>query len=225
MTARPNADVGADVKANTEADIKAEVRADGPVARTAGTVGRLVRPADFERVLAAPVRLRSAHFALHHVADRPLPARPARQSAPPDACPPDTASLSTELSTGLRPQGAEDVDDCSVASPLGCWLGLVVPKRHARRAVTRTLLKRQIRQAVAAWSARLEAGVWVVRQRAPFDPARFPSAASQALKAAARDELAALLARAARGEREVARARGRSSKAPASAGGSRPCAA
>jgi ribonuclease P protein component len=82
------------------------------------------------------------------------------------------------------------------------WLGLVVPKRHARRAVTRTLVKRQIRNVAAACAARLEPGLWVVRQRSPFDPKQFPSAASDALKEAARAELRALFERAARGERD-----------------------
>ena len=30
----------------------------------------------------------------------------------------------------------------------GVWLGAVVPKRHARRSVTRVLIKRQIRRAL-----------------------------------------------------------------------------
>lgn len=74
----------------------------------------------------------------------------------------------------------------------GQWLGTVVPKRHARRSVTRTLLKRQIR---AAWQRhdRLPAGLWVVRLRAPFVRDRFASAASDALADAAREELDAML--------------------------------
>ena len=82
------------------------------------------------------------------------------------------------------------------------WLGLVVPKRHARRAVTRTLLKRQIRNVAAACAPQLEPGLWVVRQRFPFDPKQFPSAASDAQKEAARAELRALFDRAVRGERD-----------------------
>lgn len=78
---------------------------------------------------------------------------------------------------------------------MGRWLGLVLPKRHARRAVTRSLLKRQIRAALAARGAGLPAGLWVVRLRAPFDRAVFPSAASEALRLAARDELARLVSR------------------------------
>ena len=87
------------------------------------------------------------------------------------------------------------MDDSPVA---GWWLGTVVPKRHARRAVTRSLLKRQIRAAVERHAPRLPAGLWVVRLRAPFDRTAFPSAASTALRAAARDELDIVFARASR---------------------------
>ena len=83
------------------------------------------------------------------------------------------------------------VDD----SPLeGAWLGAVVPKRHAKRAVTRSLLKRQIR---AAFSdvPELTAGLWVVRLRLPFDRKLFPSASSDALRLAACEELSALVGR------------------------------
>ena len=69
------------------------------------------------------------------------------------------------------------------------WLGLVVPKRHARRSVTRSLFKRQIRAAVGRHASQLAAGLWVVRLRAPFEKALYPSAASTALQRAARAEL------------------------------------
>ena len=36
-------------------------------------LGRIVRPADYVRVLATTLRLRSPHFAVHHLAGRPLP--------------------------------------------------------------------------------------------------------------------------------------------------------
>ncbi len=75
-------------------------------------------------------------------------------------------------------------------------LGAVVPKRHARRSVTRTLLKRLIRAAASRRAAQelapLPAGVWVVRLRAPFDRAHFVSAASDSLRSTARTELDAL---------------------------------
>ena len=77
----------------------------------------------------------------------------------------------------------------------GCWLGCVVPKRHAKRAVTRNLLKRQVRSAFQGLGARLPAGLWLVRLRAPFPKQEFISARSPLLAAAARAELDSLLAR------------------------------
>lgn len=74
------------------------------------------------------------------------------------------------------------------------WLGSVVPKRHARRSVTRSLLKRQIRAAVARHRTHLPAGLWLVRLCQPFALPLFPSAASDALRRAARGELDRLLA-------------------------------
>lgn len=79
----------------------------------------------------------------------------------------------------------------------GLWMGCVVPKRHARRAVTRNLLKRQIRVAFARHAGSLPGGMWLVRLRAPFATTAFISARSPALAAAARTELDALLAAAA----------------------------
>lgn len=76
----------------------------------------------------------------------------------------------------------------------GAWLGAIVPKRHAKRAVTRSLLKRQIRAAFNDLPG-LPAGLWVVRLRMPFDRKLFPSASSDALRAAAHDELATLVGR------------------------------
>jgi ribonuclease P protein component len=72
---------------------------------------------------------------------------------------------------------------------------LVVPKRHARRAVTRTLLKRQIRGAMQRHAPTVAPGVWVVRLRAPLDRKAYPSAASAALKHSMAAELDALLFR------------------------------
>jgi ribonuclease P protein component len=83
-------------------------------------------------------------------------------------------------------------------SPAGLWLGLVVPKRHAKRAVTRTLLKRQLRAALQRHAQALPAGLWVLRLRSPIDRQQFPSAASDALRRAVHDELETLLRRAAR---------------------------
>lgn len=73
------------------------------------------------------------------------------------------------------------------------WVGAVVPKRHARRAVTRSLIKRQIYAATGRHLDRLAPGLWIVRLRAPFDRSRFTSASSSSLRRDARSELDALL--------------------------------
>lgn len=78
---------------------------------------------------------------------------------------------------------------------VGARLGLVVPKRLACRAVTRNLVKRQARVAFGRHQPALPAGDWVLRLRAPIDPRQHRSAASDALRAVLRDELAGLFAR------------------------------
>lgn len=86
-------------------------------------------------------------------------------------------------------------------APEALWLGTVVPKRHARRAVTRSLIKRQMRAAVQRHAPLLPRGLWVVRLRGPFDRQQFSSAASDALRQAVRAELDTVLQRAARAGR------------------------
>lgn len=72
----------------------------------------------------------------------------------------------------------------------------MVPKRHARRAVTRNLIKRQIRHAFERHEATLPKGLWLVRLRRVFSPSEFMSARSERLAEAARVELEELLRRA-----------------------------
>jgi ribonuclease P protein component len=165
-------------------------------------IGRLVHKADFEHVLAAPTRLRSPHFALHHVPQapcKPVTAWHAAQAKLRETTPhaaEQTApqgSKSPQLSTGPAPTCPQAVDD----SLQDHWIGCVVPKRHAKRSVTRSLLKRQIRSMFERHAVTLPAGQWLVRLRAPFAPKVFVSAASAALRRSARDELDALFSRAA----------------------------
>jgi ribonuclease P protein component len=146
-------------------------------------IGRIVRSVDFERVLGTPAHARSPHFAVHYL-----------RSSPTAASKPVSSAVAGELSTGQAPEQGRAVDE----SLAGCWLGAVVPKRHARRSVTRNLLKRQIRAAARAQHAALQAGLWVVRLRSPFDRERFASAASQALREEAGRELSGLMADAVR---------------------------
>lgn len=144
--------------------------------------GRLVHTADIERALATSPCARSAHFAMHHVIGGPAPSG-SKRSRPGQV----------ELSTDQERNGTKAVDNKGVR----LWLGCVIPKRHARRAVTRNVFKRQIRVAMSQCEAALAPGLWLVRLRSPFAASRFVSAASAALHDAARDELRQLFARAA----------------------------
>lgn len=69
----------------------------------------------------------------------------------------------------------------------GVWLGAMVPKRWAKRAVTRNMIKRQVycftSQAELPWAA------YLVRLRAEFSRSHFLSATSKLLKVAVKQEL------------------------------------
>lgn len=72
---------------------------------------------------------------------------------------------------------------------LGHWIGAVIPKRWAKRAVTRNAIRRQIYQTWSECYTRMPHGIHVVRLRQAFAPTQFKSASSCALKAAVRQEL------------------------------------
>lgn len=135
---------------------------------------------------------RTAHFFLYA-----LPRlSPVDQAGPRRACQqPITVGdeeVSSELSTGEPLVCASLVDDLPALR-----LGLVLPKKQARRSVTRSLIRHQAREAVRRHAPGLasqnrfgsELDAWVLRLRAPFDRQQFPSAASTALGAAVRLEL------------------------------------
>lgn len=161
-------------------------------------LGRIVRSEDFERVLAQPARARSPHFALHFVGEQP--SRPRKKRGTASGLP---EPANTKLSTVTEPLCQQAVDDRLLVVPHTApgpqaWCGAVVPKRHAKRAVTRTLIKRQIRSAaqrIDDGAGGLEPGLWVVRLRAPFDRMLFTSAASSVLRSAARVEIDALFSK------------------------------
>ncbi|MEO6898043.1 MAG: ribonuclease P protein component [Caldimonas sp.] len=142
-------------------------------------MARIVKSVDFERVLRVRSRASTAHFAVHHLAGAPV----------------TSGTRDGKLSTISDDSGGVPVDDCAPEGATAgfSWVGAVVPKRHARRAVTRSLLKRQIYAAAERHRAHLAPGLWIVRLRSPFDRARFTSAASEPLRRGARDELEALL--------------------------------
>lgn len=137
---------------------------------------RALATRDFAVVLSAPPIAKSPHFVLHYLAGRPLSHRQGLRAA-----------LIPELSTTNASLQETNVDNIE---SIGCWwLGLVVPKRHAKRSVMRSLLKRQMRAAIDRHRDGLAPGQWLIRLRAPFDSAKFFSAASDELRDAARGEL------------------------------------
>jgi ribonuclease P protein component len=136
-------------------------------------VQRLKTRAQFQAVLAGATVSRTAHFALH---------RTGLDTQPPPAATP-----------GPESNGPQAL--FAVSEP---WVGALIPKRWAKRAVTRNAIKRQIYAVSSDLEPQLTQAAHVVRLRSAFDRAKFPSATSDALKQAVRTELQQLFARAAR---------------------------
>lgn len=80
----------------------------------------------------------------------------------------------------------------------GGWLGVMVPKRWAKRAVTRNLIRRQIYAIGHEMATRMPGCALVVRLRNGFTREQFPSASSAALKQQVRQELLQLFGKVAR---------------------------
>ncbi|MFC5496607.1 ribonuclease P protein component [Caenimonas terrae] len=133
---------------------------------------RLKTRAQFQAVLAGATISRTAHFALHR----------------------------TGLDTQLQPAnpGPESMTSQALFAVMEPWVGALIPKRWAKRAVTRNAIKRQIYAVSSALEPGLTPAAHVVRLRSAFDRAKFPSASSEALKQAVRSELQQLFARAAK---------------------------
>lgn len=123
--------------------------------------------------MAGTIVSRTPHFALHRLA---LDAPPAEPSSP---------------------AGPESVGRQALFAVRDAWIGALIPKRWAKRAVTRNAIKRQIYTVSQAVEPSLPLAAHVVRLRAAFDRAQFVSATSDALKSAVRGELQQLFARAA----------------------------
>ncbi len=133
---------------------------------------RLKTRPQFQAVMAGGIVSRTPHFALHRlVLDAALPVSAGAEAEAPLAVPIPLFSM-------------PDV-----------WLGALVPKRWARRAVTRNAIKRQIYTVAGERCLRMPQAGYVVRLRTAFDRKVFVSATSDQLKRAVRDELQQLLAR------------------------------
>ena len=127
---------------------------------------RLQTRPQFQAVLAGAIVARTMHFALHRNAL-------------------DVMNMQTVVSK---------THDSPELFPLqDIWLGAMVPKRWAKRAVTRNAIKRQIYTVSNDFSPRVSDTGWVVRLRRDFSRKEFVSASSEALKQLVRSEVQALL--------------------------------
>lgn len=143
-------------------------------------VHRLKTRPQFQAALAGGTVARTPHFALHRLY---LP----ETIVNPSSSPADVSVVGPVV-------GSAD----SLFQPKAVWLGAMVPKRWARRAVTRNAIKRQIYVISAQYEVRMPCAAHVVRLRAGFDRTQFVSATSPLLKQAVRLELEQLFERAAR---------------------------
>jgi ribonuclease P protein component len=155
-------------------------------------VQRIKNRAQFQAVLAGTTVARQGHFVLHRLV---LPVSPGKLLAPE----PDQSAIAPDKSHA--PNGLAG-GKLLIASPLfgepGNWLGAMVPKRWAKRAVTRNMIKRRIyslaETATIQQGAAVPEAAYVVRLRSAFDPRLFKSATSSLLRAAVCQELGALFA-------------------------------
>ena len=127
---------------------------------------RLQTRTQFQAVLNGVIVAKTQHFALH------------RNSL-------DAASLSRRPGSATSQSALFPVTDI--------WLGAMVPKRWARRAVTRNAIKRQIYAVSADFQHLYLQAAFVVRLRRDFSRKEFISATSVQLQLAARGELQSLL--------------------------------
>ena len=72
-------------------------------------------------------------------------------------------------------------------------MGALTPKRWAKRAVTRNMIRRQIHAVSRDFEKSLKPTAYVVRLRASFNTQKFVSASSETLKQLVRQELQQLL--------------------------------
>lgn len=129
-------------------------------------VQRLKTRPQFQAALAGTMVAKTTHFALHRNA---LEARPA--TVPPEA------SAKAPALFGVQ----------------AMWIGAMVPKRWAKRAVTRNAIKRQIYAVSADFADQYPQAAFVVRLRRAFPRTEFVSAVSEPLRQAVRAEVQALM--------------------------------
>jgi len=151
----------------------------GSQCRGLAIVQRLKTRPQFQAALAGGTVSRTTHFALHRLS----------------LVPPEDTSMAPTPSLGPAPSSEQ-----ALFGLFDVWLGAMVPKRWARRAVTRNAIKRQIYNVSEHFGDRLPVAAHVVRLRTTFDRKQFISATSEPLKLAVREELLQLFERAVRQE-------------------------
>jgi ribonuclease P protein component len=153
------------------------------------SVQRLKNRAQFDAAMAGGTVSRTPHFVLHRV---PL-------DAPSASAGPGSGRPASGGSTSIPAQGRGSAGSPALfAVQDEAWIGAVVPKRWARRAVTRNGIRRQIYTVSDSFASHLPLAAHVVRLRMDFARADYPSAWSEALKAVVRGELLQLFEKARR---------------------------
>ena len=127
---------------------------------------RLKTRPQFQAVLAGTIVAKTPHFVLHRnvLAAKAVPNRSGKQ-----------------------------VDAPVLFREQDMWIGAMVPKRWAKRAVTRNAIKRQIYTVSAEFSHLYPQAAFVVRLRSSFSRTEFVSAVSDLLKQAIQTEVQALM--------------------------------
>ena len=157
---------------------------------------RLNTRAQFQAAMSGGIVSRTAHFAMHRLVL-------------------ESAVDSSTSGPGSLPsvQGPQALFVVPGQAYPQLWLGPLIPKRWAKRSVTRHAIKRQVYAVAQDFAQQLEAqpkAAFVVRLRAGFDRKHFISACSDTLKAAVRAELQQLYATAVRRAAQPAKAQGAS---------------
>ncbi|MFC6281768.1 MULTISPECIES: ribonuclease P protein component [Polaromonas] len=135
---------------------------------------RLKTRPQFQAVLAGSIVAKTEHFALH------------RNRL--------NAAVSQTGPERSQEEIAGKVHPASALFPVqDTWIGAMVPKRWAKRAVTRNAIKRQIYTVSADFLHHYPQAAFLVRLRKEFSRKEFLSATSDQLKEAVRAEVQALM--------------------------------
>lgn len=134
---------------------------------------RLKTRPQFQAVLKGSIVAKTEHFALHR------------------------SQLDAGVPVGLTGRLQTSAAPFPVALALfpvqDVWIGAMVPKRWAKRAVTRNAIKRQIYTVSANFLTQFPKAAFLVRLRREFSRAEFVSATSARLKDAVHAEVLALM--------------------------------